>query len=138
MSRPKARNEAEGQRKKPGMRVKIYMRDDMIGGGKIDLLRLVNQEGSISGAARVMGVDYKRAWFLLDTLQRCFAEPLFVTERSGTQKGALLTALGHEVIERHDAHLKLVEAVSTDYLNWLEAHQRDDDRPEQTPEIEQK
>lgn len=127
MSRPRSRNEAPGQREKPGLRVKVYIRDDMIGAGKVDLLRLVDSEGSISGAAKAMGVDYKRAWFLLDTLQRCFEEPLFVTRRGGAAgQGAALTDLGRELIARHDGHLADVRAASAEYLRWLEAHQRDE------------
>ncbi|MEM8752558.1 MAG: transcriptional regulator [Pseudomonadota bacterium] len=125
MSRPKGRNEPPGRRDRPGIRVKVYIRDDMIGAGKIDLLRLVEAEGSITGAAKAMGVDYKRAWFLLDTLQRCFEEPLFVTKRGGgAGQGASLTDLGRELIARHDAHLAEVRAASAGYLDWLEARQR--------------
>ncbi|MEM7544038.1 MAG: LysR family transcriptional regulator [Pseudomonadota bacterium] len=128
MSRPKSKREAAGQRDRPGLRVKIYMADDMIGGGKVHLLKLVAKEGSILGAARAMGVDYKRAWFLLETLQRCFEAPLFVTKRSGANRGAALTPLGHEVIMRHDAHLSAVTAASADYLDWLASQQRVSDR----------
>ncbi|MEM7522497.1 MAG: LysR family transcriptional regulator [Pseudomonadota bacterium] len=125
MSRPKRRGEAAAQRDRPGLRVKVYIRDDMIGAGKVDLLRLVATEGSITGAAKAMGVDYKRAWFLLDTLQRCFAEPLFVTRRGGAAgQGAALTPLGEELIARHDAHLDEVNAASATYLSWLEDRQR--------------
>ena len=54
MSRPKSRNEEPGQRERPGVRVKIYVRDDMIGGGKMDLLKLVARHGAIAPAAREM------------------------------------------------------------------------------------
>ena len=63
---------------KPGIRLKVYVREDMVGGGKLELLRIVGETGSISSAAKIMGLDYKRAWFLLDTLQRCFKNPLFL------------------------------------------------------------
>ena len=127
MSRPKSRNEAPGQRAKPGIRVKVYMRDDMIGAGKVDLLRLGDSEGSITAAAKAMGVDYKRAWFLLDTLQRCFEAPLFTTQRGGAAKGAELTDLGRDLIRRHDEHLEAIQNASADYLEWLEAEQRTSD-----------
>lgn len=124
MSRPKTRRETPGQRERPGLRVKVYMRDDMIGAGKVDLLKLVDEAGSISGAAKAMGVDYKRAWFLLDTLQRCFEAPLFVTRRGGEGQGAELTDLGRDLIARHDAHLEAVQTASAGYLDWLETQQR--------------
>ena len=114
----------EAKRDAPGVRVKIYVRDDMIGGGKVELLRLVLEQGSISGAARAMGVDYKRAWFLLDTLQRCFEEPLFIARRGGETQGAEVTPLGRELIERFAAHKAAVDALSADFVDWLSARQR--------------
>ena len=66
--------------KKPGIRLKVYVREDMVGGGKLELLRIVGETGSISSAAKKMGLDYKRAWFLLDTLQRCFNRSYSTTD----------------------------------------------------------
>lgn len=117
-------DEAAAKRDEPGIRVKIYVRDDMIGGGKVDLLRLVLAHGSISGAAKAMGVDYKRAWFLLDTLQRCFEEPLFIARRGGETQGAEVTPLGRELIERFDGHKAMVDAASAEFVDWLSTRQR--------------
>lgn len=124
MSRRKAKATNPARRAHPGVRTKIYVRDDMIGGGKVDLLRLIGETGSISGAARKMGLGYRRAWFLLDTLQRCFAEPLFVTERGGPGAGGTrLTQLGVDLLARHEAHEEAVRLASADFLDWLEAQQ---------------
>jgi len=118
MSRPKNKHRDTDQTARPGVRTKIYVRDDMIGGGKVDLLRLVAETGSISKAARKMGVGYRRAWFLLETLQRCFAEPLFTTTRGGSG-GADLTETGLELLRRHDEHEKQIQEISKDFLDWL-------------------
>lgn len=127
MSRRKNRMLDQRKFGRPGVRTKIYVRADMIGGGKIDLLRIVGEEGSISGAAKRMGIGYRRAWFLLETLQRCFAEPLITTRRGGARPGgASLTPLAEELIRRHEAHARAVEEVSADYLTWLEEHQSED------------
>ena len=122
MSRPKENFHDPEKRRHPGVRTKIYVRDDMIGSGKVDLLRLIDETGSISGAAARMGCGYRRAWFLLDTLQRCFREPLTVTQRGGPG-GTRLTALGKEFLHRHDAHEAEITAVSAPYLAWLEDQQ---------------
>lgn len=116
-----AGNASEPRRAAPGLRVKIYMGDDMVGAGKVDLLRLLGREGSFKGAAAAMGVDHARAGFLLDTLQRCFEAPLFTVAEGAP---AALTDLGRELIERHDAHAAAVARLSADYLEWLDAHQR--------------
>ncbi len=56
----------------PGIRAKWLVGDQTIGIGKIELLEKIEQHGSISAAAREMGMGYRRAWTLLDSLQRCF------------------------------------------------------------------
>jgi molybdate transport system regulatory protein len=57
--------------------VRIDFDDDrQIEPGKIKLLELVNSSGSISAAARQMGMSYRTAWLLVDALNRCFREPL--------------------------------------------------------------
>jgi molybdate transport system regulatory protein len=47
-----------------------------IGPGKAALLESVRTSGSISAAARAMGMDYKRAWLLIDSLNRAFDTPV--------------------------------------------------------------
>ena len=99
--------------KKPGIRLKVYVREDMVGGGKLELLRIVGETGSISSAAKKMGLDYKRAWFLLDTLQRCFKDPLYVTSRGrGVSRGTVLTELGTQLIIRFNKTDKKVKEVT--------------------------
>ena len=111
--------------KKPGIRLKVYVREDMVGGGKLELLRIVGETGSISAAAKKMGLDYKRAWFLLDTLQRCFKDPLYVTSRGrGVSRGTVLTELGTQLIIRFKKTDKKVKEVTSSFLKWLEENQR--------------
>ena len=111
--------------KKPGIRLKVYVREDMVGGGKLELLRIVGETGSISAAAKKMGLDYKRAWFLLDTLQRCFKDPLYVTSRGrGVSRGTVLTELGSQLIIRFSKTDKKVKEVTSSFLKWLEENQR--------------
>ena len=124
VSRPKDREADPDKRQSPGVRTKIYVRDDMIGAGKVDLLRVVAETGSISGAAKKMGLGYRRAWFLLETLQRCFAAPLFVTLRGGPGAGGTqLTDLGRELLARHAEHEAQVQEISAGFVAWLEENQ---------------
>ena len=57
-----------------------------LGPGKAALLESVRVTGSISGAARAMGMDYKRAWLLVDSLNRAFDAPV-VERRAGGLHG---------------------------------------------------
>jgi molybdate transport system regulatory protein len=73
-----------------------------IGPGKIRLLELVGESGSISAAGRAMKMSYRRAWMLVDELNRCFRTPVVTTQLGGTRGGgAALTDLGHDLIARY-------------------------------------
>jgi molybdate transport system regulatory protein len=75
-----------------------------LGPGKIDLLRAVAETGSISAAARTLGFSYKRAWLLIDTLNRGCGRP--VVERSVGGRGgggARLTPLGTALLRHYEA-----------------------------------
>lgn len=74
-----------------------------VGPGKIDLLRAVAASGSISGAARELGMTYKRAWLLIDTMNQGFARP--IVERTVGGKGgggARVTPLGEALLRSYD------------------------------------
>lgn len=75
-----------------------------IGPGKADLLEAIDREGSISRAARTMGMSYRRAWLLVETMNACFTAPLVEAARGGSGGGgAGLTELGREVLARYRA-----------------------------------
>ena len=110
--------------KNPGVRTKLFVANETIGIGKIRLLQLVGETGSISAAARQMGMNYRRAWFLIDSMQSGFADPLLLTERGGKgHGGASLTQLGAELINRYEAHASLIANQSADILHWLRSVQ---------------
>lgn len=71
-----------------------------IGPGKADLLEAIAASGSISAAARQMGMSYKRAWDLVDIMNRCFREPLVATATGGSHGGgAQVTSFGLNVLQ---------------------------------------
>jgi len=81
-----------------------------IGPGKIRLLELVGESGSISAAGRAMKMSYRRAWMLIDGLNRCFRTPVVETQLGGTRGGgAVVTDLGHDVIARY----RMIERAAT-------------------------
>ena len=86
-----------------GARLRIVLEPDIaIGPGKADLLEGIRQTGSIAGAGRAMGMSYKRAWYLVETMNRCFKRPLVEASKGGRAGGgARLTQLGQEVLERY-------------------------------------
>lgn len=71
-----------------------------IGHGRIQLLELIGQHGSIAKAAKAMGMSYKRAWYLADEFNTMFADPLFERRHGGKGGGsAHLTPFGRELVQ---------------------------------------
>ena len=73
-----------------------------MGPGKADLLAAISQEGSISAAARAMGMSYRRAWLLADTMNQSFRQTLVEAAPGGRRGGgARLTPFGRDVLARY-------------------------------------
>ncbi len=70
-----------------------------LGPGKVELLAAVAETGSITGAAKQLGVSYMHAWSLIQAMNRCFRSPLVLSSRGGQRGGgAELTEAGREVL----------------------------------------
>lgn len=92
-----------------------------MGPGKADLLRAIDETGSISAAARRMGMSYRRAWLLVHTMNECFRSPLVDAEKGGAQGGgARLTKTGREVLAKYHE----LERITVDRLAPYLAEQR--------------
>lgn len=87
-----------------------------IGPGKAALLELIAATGSISAAGRALGMSYKRAWLLVDSMNSHFRAPLVQAIKGGPHGGgAAPTALGREVLERYRAmERKALAAIAAD------------------------
>jgi molybdate transport system regulatory protein len=74
----------------------------IFGPGRADLLALIQAHGSIAAAGREMGMSYKRAWALVDSLNTWFASPLVEAAKGGAGGGgAKLTPLGLELLSAY-------------------------------------
>ena len=91
--------------KKPNPRLRILLgRSIAIGPGKAELLRLIETTGSISAAAREMGMSYRRAWTLVETMNTAFREPLVAAATGGKGGGgATLSAAGLQLVKAYRA-----------------------------------
>lgn len=90
----------EGRRHAPALTIRVDLgRQGALGPGKVALLERIRAHGSISAAGRDMGMSYRRAWLLVDSLNRMFMDPLVATQMGGPGGGgAGLTELGEEVV----------------------------------------
>lgn len=86
-----------------GPRLRVLLGSSIaIGPGRADLLAAIGRTGSISAAAREMGMSYRRAWLLVEATNAAFIEPLVATATGGSGGGgASLTPFGAEVLERY-------------------------------------
>jgi molybdate transport system regulatory protein len=76
--------------------------DRYIGHGRIQLLELIGDRGSISQAAKAMKMSYKRAWYLIDDFNSMFADPLIERHHGGRGGGAAkLTPFGAELVRQY-------------------------------------
>lgn len=89
----------------PGLRIRVVFGGGLImGPGRADLLDGISETGSIAAAGRRMGMSYKRAWQLAETLNETFAEPLIEATKGGVAGGgAHLTPLGERVLAAYRA-----------------------------------
>jgi molybdate transport system regulatory protein len=73
---------------------------DRIGPGKIALLESIRETGSISAAARLLGMSYRRAWLLIEEINTCLQQPAVESSVGGVKGGgAALTPNGDRIIE---------------------------------------
>ena len=81
--------------------------------------------GSISQAGRSLGMSYRRAWLLVDDMNRCFREPVVTAEPGGAQGGgAALTAFGQKVVQKYRTIETEAMAAAKPQLHDLEASLR--------------
>lgn len=82
-------------------RLRIRSGEDIaLGPGKVELLALVDETGSIGEAAKRMEMSYMRAWSLIQTMNACFKEPVVETVRGGNERGgAKLSETGRRALE---------------------------------------
>ena len=103
------------------LRPKVYFDPDIsIGPGKVDLLIQVQRLRSISAAAKSLGMPYKKAWLLIDTLNTGIGKPVVVTSTGGRGGGgAELTPLGARLVERYMALERRINETTADEMKAL-------------------
>lgn len=94
----------------PSPHVRILFPEPLnLGPGKIRLLEAIQEAGSLSGAARSLHISYRRAWDMMDALNRNAGLPLVATNTGGAKGGgAQLTPAGSKLVR----HYRAVEAVA--------------------------
>jgi molybdate transport system regulatory protein len=87
----------------PSIRFRIdFAENSNIGPGKISLLEGIHSAGSLSAAARNLGLSYRRAWLLLDSLNESFDQIVTINTTGGSGGGGVVvTEFGLSLIRRY-------------------------------------
>lgn len=90
---------------------------NMAGAGRVDLLKRIKSEGSISAAAKQMEMSYKAAWDSVNVMNKLWSSPLVERTTGGRHGGGtILTKSGEEFIELYDKYTVMFEKI----LNFIE------------------
>ena len=89
----------------PVIRFRIdFAANSCVGPGKIDLLEAIRDSGSLSQAARDLGMSYRRAWLLIDSFKKAFREPVTSATTGGRGGGGVsLTKFGEGLVASYRA-----------------------------------
>lgn len=103
---------------KPKITFRLLHQDEIaLGPGKAELLVAIDRTGSITAAGKSMNMSYRRAWLLVDVMNRCFREPLVHTAKGGKDGGgATLTPLGRQVLAAYQQSTEALNHTVQAYL----------------------
>lgn len=91
-----------------------------IGPGKVKLLEMIAEHGSISAAGRALGMSYRRAWMLVEDLNTGFGAPVVEAQIGGKAGGgARLTGLGADLVTRYRAIERAADAAAAPFLDRM-------------------
>ena len=99
-----------------GVKIKVYFNGHMIGAGKMQLIQLINLKGSISSAAKTMGMSTKRADKLLKSVEDTFAIPVVIKQKGN--KGTIISSFGKELLDKYINLCQHLSKESEDFITW--------------------
>lgn len=106
------------------IKIRIDFDDDRyISHGRIQLLELIGEHGSITRAAKAVQMSYKRAWYLMDEFDAMFSDPLIECRHGGSGGGsAELTPFGAELVRQYREMEAKAMSVFAKPLSSMEKH----------------
>ena len=115
---------AEARPSRPGIRFRLDFHDQCsVGIGKITLLEAIVRTGSLSQAARDIGMSYRRAWLLIDSMNGEFDTPVISATVGGSGGGgAQLTAFGGELIRAYRSLEARIAPLALEHMSEVVSH----------------
>jgi len=92
--------------KKPRPLAKVWLEfegEPLLGRGGAEILEAIREEGSISKAAKKIGMSYRYVWNYLAKMEKALNEPILETYKGGKTGGggAKLTSLGESLLKEY-------------------------------------
>lgn len=110
-------NRLPGDAYSPQIHARLWLigkdQKNYLGVGKVRLMELIQELGSISQAAKTLNMSYKRAWTLIEEVNQIGAKPYVIKEVGGSGGGhATLTEVGAQAI----AHYRALEKEFAEFI----------------------
>jgi len=105
-----------------------------IGPGKVQLLEMIAEHGSISAAGRALGMSYRRAWLLIGAMNDGFGRPVVEAQIGGKAGGgARLSSFGADLIAHYRAIERAADRAAAPFLDRIAAPAQGKDDVPPTP-----
>jgi molybdate transport system regulatory protein len=102
-------------------KTKLWFTEDgktVMGSGRAELLRTIEEEHSLRKACKKLGISYKHAWLMLKKMNEALGEPAIVTVRGGKSQGTFLTDLGRKLLAEYETGKKIINETIEDKAGW--------------------
>jgi molybdate transport system regulatory protein len=102
-------------------KTKVWLAEDgkpIIGGGKVELLKAIDEEKSLRKACMKMDISYKHAWNVLNKMSERLGKDVVTTARGGKNQGTFLTDEGRRLIKEYEMNKKFVNNAMEDEGSW--------------------
>ncbi|AKB73326.1 DNA-binding domain of ModE [Methanosarcina lacustris Z-7289] len=102
-------------------KTKLWFTEDgrtVMGAGRAELLKTIDEERSLRKACQKLGISYKHAWLMLKKMNEALGEPAVVTVRGGKEQGTFLTDLGRKLLVEYDSNKKMINEAIEDETSW--------------------
>ena len=110
--------------------------DNRVGPGKVQVLEMIAEHGSISAAGRALGMSYRRTWMLIEEMNSGFGHPVVEAQIGGKAGGgARLSSFGADLVAHYRAIERAADRAAAPFLDRIIAPSRnaDDKPPAATP-----
>lgn len=102
-------------------KTKLWFTEDgktVMGAGRAELLKTIDEERSLRRACQKLGISYKHAWMMLKKMNEALGESAVVTVRGGKDQGTFLTDLGRKLLVEYETNKKLINEAVEDETSW--------------------